>query len=358
MTGELSEKLSSPRQGTEEADLTIVASNHERLAEAAWNQTERNLSELRRSLVAERDEIFGAELRGAITRGICSTDPGNGRRYLSLSEAKKSGVDLERLKSCYDRFYGEFTGNAHGHGGTAFSFHDVVVGSVSDLRELPPLPPPDPDKFAVYLPPYAYAWERFWENRGDSGDGSVENRSYLDRDWARVGSELIAGHHGAGDIEILLADRQNGFFIPFRTLRDGILQVEVDLTCLICVHHVSTEDEWGWSDFFAVTRDELILAVYWNREDEMPAHEISHQTFIPGMECRGDGEDYPGSRIEALPGERRILSLFTEMAFPENQLLWLYVGVRDYLYALLNDVSIDISVNSAWQMNSIAVRSV
>lgn len=45
------------------------------------------------------------------------------------------------------------------------------------------------------------------------------------------------------------------------------------------------------------------------------------------------------------------------MAFPAGRELWIYVGVADRIWALLNDVSIDISIDSAWQLNSLAVRS-
>ena len=160
-----------------------------------------------------------------------------------------------------------------------------------------------------------------------------------------------------GDLDLLCAYREGGYLVPFKTLKTGILQVKADLTNLFCQHHISTEDEWGWSDFHATTRGRLILAVFWKWEDVDPANEVSHSWFVGGLDCRGDGESFPGTSVQATPGERRIVDLYTTMAFPQGQDLWVYVGLSDRIYALLNDVEINISIDSAWQLNSLAIRS-
>ncbi len=46
------------------------------------------------------------------------------------------------------------------------------------------------------------------------------------------------------------------------------------------------------------------------------------------------------------------------MAFPAGCELWVYVGVADRIWALLNDVSVDISIDSALLLNSLAIRSI
>ncbi len=172
-----------------------------------------------------------------------------------------------------------------------------------------------------------------------------------------MGSKLVARNNDASDVDLLCAYRENGYLVPFKTLRTGILQVSADLSALLCRHHVSTYDEFGWSDFRATTRGRLVLAVFWTWEDVEPANEVSDQWFASGLDCSGDGESFPGTSIQAVPGERRVINLFTDMAFPAGRELWIYVGVADRIWALLNDVSIDISIDSAWQLNSLAVRS-
>lgn len=156
-----------------------------------------------------------------------------------------------------------------------------------------------------------------------------------------MGSKLVARNNDASDVDLLCAYRENGYLVPFKTLRTGILQVRADLSALLCRHHVSTYDEFGWSDFRATTRGRLVLAVFWTWEDVEPANEVSDQWFASGLDCSGDGESFPGTSIQAVPGRE----------------LWIYVGVADRIWALLNDVSIDISIDSAWQLNSLAVRS-
>jgi hypothetical protein len=59
------------------------------------------------------------------------------------------------------------------------------------------------------------------------------------------------------------------------------------------------------------------------------------------VEARGDGESFPGTVIQVSPGERRSLNLFTDVAFPAGKTVWVYIGIADYVWSLLNDVGID-----------------
>ncbi len=58
------------------------------------------------------------------------------------------------------------------------------------------------------------------------------------------------------------------------------------------------------------------MAVFWNWDDVDPANEVSDQWFISGLDCRGDGESFPGTCIQATLGERRIINLFTRDGLP------------------------------------------
>jgi hypothetical protein len=315
------------------------------------------LEALRGAFLAERNEILTPDLRRSIQSGIVrGGDPsGPGLRYQSLAKARESGLDLVRLKSLYERIYGKFDDIVKSD--RLFTVHENIVGSVADILERPPFVVPDPDKEKTFLPPYEGSWDRLQQNEA-SGDGRVdENFSYLEGSMARLGSRLKAHNRDPGDIDYICAYREGGYLVPFKTLKTGILQVKADLTALICKHHVSTYDEWGWSEFHSTTRGRLILAVFWNWEDSNPANEVSDQWFVGGLDCSGDGESFPGTTVQATPGERRIVNLYTDMAFPAGQNLWIYVGLSDRAYAFLNDVEIDISIDSAWQLNSIGVRS-
>jgi hypothetical protein len=79
--------------------------------------------------------------------------------------------------------------------------------------------------------------------------------------------------------------------------------------------------------------------------------------FVEGLHCSGDGESSPGTVVQVAPGERRSVDLYTDAAFPAGKTVWVYVGVFEDLYAVLNDVSIDISLDSAWQLSSLTVSS-
>ncbi|HEU0311226.1 MAG TPA: hypothetical protein VFR36_08420 [Sphingomicrobium sp.] len=337
--------------------LERLESIYRRNREQEFQGTVDRLEALRQEFRAEQDQLLSPDLRrsiqGSVVRGGDARGPG--LRYQSLVKARENGLDLVRLKGLYERIYGKFDDIVKSD--RLFTVHENVVGSVADILERPPFILPDPDKEKTYFPPYAGSWDRLEQNMA-TGDGRVdENFSYLDGNMARLGSRLTARNRDPGDAELICAYREGGYLVPFKTLKTGILQVKADLTALICKHHVSTYDEWGWSEFHATTRGRLILAIFWNWEDNDPANEVSDSWFVGGLDCSGDGESYPGTTVQATPGERRIVNLYTDMAFPAGQDLWVYVGLSDRAYAFLNDVEINISIDSAWQLNSIGIRS-
>jgi hypothetical protein len=304
------------------------------------------------SCSAELRDTFSADQRKAIRKAVTrQTERLNGPslRYLSLAEAKRRGVDLRRLKTVQDRLYGQVARLLKG--GNSFSTGDITVRAPDAPFE------PPPDVGTQYVPPFGEPWERF--ARGDaSGDGRVtENLSYLDAEWGRIGSKLVAHNHDASDINTIHVNRQNGFVVPFTVATTGVLQVSVDLICLLCKHHIKTEDEWGWSNFTGVTRSGLMLSVFWNHDDGEPFSEVLNQKFVEGLHSSGDGESSPGTIVQVAPGERRSVDFYTDAAFPAGKTVWVYVGIIDDMYAILNDVSIDISLGSAWQMSSLTVSS-
>ena len=305
------------------------------------------------SCSAELRDIFSADQRKAIRKAVIrqTTERLNGPslRYLSLAEAKRRGVDLERLKAVQDRLYGQVARLLKG--GNSFSTGNITVRAPDA-----PLEPP-PDVGTQYVPPFGEAWERSTLSEA-SGDGRVtENLSYLDAEWGRIGSQLVAHNHDAGDVDTIHVDRQNGFVVPFTVTTTGVLQVSVDLICLFCRHHIKTEDEWGWSQFYSSTRSILVLSVFWNHDDGSPVSEVLNQKFVEGLNCSGDGESSPGTVVQVAPGERRSVDFYTDAAFPAGKTVWVYVGILDHLSAVLNDVSIDIAVDSAWQLSSLTVSS-
>jgi hypothetical protein len=85
--------------------------------------------------------------------------------------------------------------------------------------------------------------------------------------------------------------------------------------------------------------------------------EEADQTVIPGLDIQGDGESSPGTVAQADPGERRIVDFYTDEAYPAGKTVWIYIGIADRIGAGVNDVSIDISLDSAWQVSQLAVLS-
>jgi len=277
---------------------------------------------------------------------------GPGRRYLSLDEAKKRGVDLEKLKTVQDRHRRKLDDLFNYRG--AFSSADVVSRTMDIPIDWPETLMP-PENGTVYVPPFTEAWERWITNERD-GEGHIRrNDSYVEADYGVLGAVMVVQNHDAGDWNHFDVGRGNGFFVPFTMPVTAILQVTADFICLLCRHHISTSDEWGWSDFWSFTKTACAMSVFWDRDDGEPASENVALPLASGLDAHGDGESYPGTIVQVGAGEGRSVKFLTDVAFPAGKRVWIYAGVSNRIFATLNDVSIDASIESRWQLSSLVI---
>ena len=346
-----------------EADRSTVARYQDRFGsedEDALRAAVERLHDLRAAGSAELDEIFPLDQRLAVRQAVtelASTDSVHllGLRHRSLLEAMQRGIDLNRLKGVQNQLSARLDGLLHGR--ESFSSSDIFTRRLDPQSDWRMALPDNPDGGTLYVPPFGEPWERS-EIGNASGSGRVtENRSYLSPEWGRIGSRLVAHNHDASDVDEIMVYRQHGFIVPFTMPATSIIQVTADLIALLCRHHASTSDEWGWSDFHARTRSTVVLSIFWDHDDGQPMSEVFSQPLVQGLDARGDGESFPGTVIQVDPGERRSLNLFTDVAFPAGKIVWVYIGIADYVYTLLNDVGIDISLDSAWQLSSLTVST-
>ena len=315
----------------------------------------RELERLRKSFLDERREILPPDAAAAIKQMVVEREggkPSPAGRHLSLAEARHCGIDLDKLKACQDHFY-RATADLH-HRRRSFSAASLQVDhSGWPLTVLPP----DIGGTTVYVPPFNEVWERWVVNEADGSGHINTNESYVEAEYGITGALLAVSNHDAGDWDQLIAQRNNGFFIPFTPATTGAIQISAQLICLVCRHYISTDDEWGWSDFSCETTSALTISVYWNHDDGEAVSENTQLSIATGLNVRGDGESSPGTVAAAGPGDRKTVNFYPDIAFAAGRTVWIYVGVDNYIFASLNDVSIDASVDSSWQLASLAVTS-
>lgn len=306
--------------------------------------------EVRRVLPRERaDAIKAAALEAHATQPA-----GPGPRSRSLAEATRRHVDLDRLRAAQRSSRRRADDLLHAGG---FRAGEVTVRSVERPFDWPPRVEPPASVSTVLLPPFSDGWERVTITEA-TGDGRVTAfDSYLDAQWGRLGTRMAAQNHDAGDGDHVNLFHLCGFIVPFTMPQTAPLHVTADFTCLVCRHGIQTSDEWGWSDFFAFTQTGVKVDVLWERDDGVSMTEDFRQRFVPGLQASGDGESYPGTQVAVGPGERRSVNVLTDVAFPAGKTVWIFVGMSDFLYARLNDVSVDISMDTAWQLSTLTVTA-
>lgn len=353
--------VSSQQHSVSKAELASLNAFKERFGQRPGDGklTER-LRAIAASYSAERTAILTTDMAKAIRSDVKTAAErdanGPSLRYRSLVEAKRRGIDLALLKSVQDRHYREVAALVDGD--KPFSSAEVTARTVAppfDMR--PMLLPPDLGMAILYIPSFGESWERWIVNQKD-GDGRIlDNLSYLDAEFGVTGAKLVVQNHDAGDWNHFDVGRGNGFFVPYTMPKTGIIQVGAELICLLCRHHISTSDEWGWSDFWCRTGTALAVSVFWNHDDGAAASENLELTVAGGLEVHGDGESYPGTVIQVAPGEQRSVDFYTDVAFPAGKTVWIYAGISNRIFATLNDVSIDAWVESRWQLASLAVTT-
>jgi hypothetical protein len=294
-------------------------------------------------------------LKAAASKAHAKQLHGPGLRFHSLAEAKRQGVDLHQLRLAQQSFRPKFDALVNGDGG--FSSGEIIVRALEVPFNWPPMAEPPIASSTVYLPPFAEGLERRFISEATGDAQAIANDSYLDAQWGRLGTRMIGRDHDAGDSDRLNMFHQGGFIVPFVMTNTSTLYVTADFTCLQCSHRITTSDEWGWSDFFAFTQCGVKFDVFWERDDGQSMVDDFRYGFTPGLDASGDGESYPGTKVMVGPGERRSVNFMTNVAFPAGKTVWIYVGLSDFMFARLNDVSIDISMDSAWQLSSLTVTA-
>lgn len=322
------------------------------------NDRTAKVRQLAEAYVAEREKILpkqtAKEIRAAVGRAG-SDNPRLGRRYLSLAEAKRRRIDLKRLKSVQNHLYREI-GRLESRPETYLS-GSVAVRTLDDFGWHLTLLPPDMMGTSTYVPPFGEPWERFVASGAD-GDGRVlENNSYVEAEFGVLGARLAVENRDAGDFNHIDVTRGNGFLVPYTMPATGILQIEAELICLVCSHHIRTWDEWGWSDIDCTLTTSAVLSVFWGHDDSQPVSETMDRPLAPGLQAHGDGEDSPGTVVQVSAGEPRSVSFYTDYAFPAGKTVWLYAGLTNQIFAALNDVSVESWLDTRWQLASLSVTT-
>jgi hypothetical protein len=307
---------------------------------------------------AQTEQILPRKTKTGIRKAVeakLETRPHLGRRHVSLTEASRRGVDLNRLRyNQRDHFRQIADLIAPGRGYSSAEVASHTVDAPLDWRSSIPS---DASETRVYVPPYADLWERRRISEA-SGAGRVTiNQSLAEAEFGVLGAKLAVENRDAGNFNHFDVSRGNGFFIPYTMPLTGILQISAELICLVCKHHVRTWDEWGWSDFTCTSLTNFVVSVFWGHDDAVPMSEELFNTLAAGIKASGDGESYPGTVVQVAPGDTRSAKYYTDVAFPAGKTVWIYAGVANQIYAALDDVAIEAWIDTRWQLASLSITT-
>jgi hypothetical protein len=333
------------------AGVPADAMDRIRRARAARDEAERArvtaaLAELRLEHVRDAAAILPPEIRQKLRDGTGPLPPEARRdqdararlRAATRQLAADLGVDvaaLDRLRSS-----------------TRARFAAILAppaparGQVRDLPEQADLAP---QTFTSWG-----GWDAgYWSGSTSSNVQWDHNDSYYDLGSSRTGGHVRFRLRKTDSDDTVFLQRDNGFLVNYTMPATAPLRVEVDMTSAFGNHFVDTDDEWGTSDCWVETREDVLVDIYWDWNDWTPdSHSEGFITwsYTADTEHWIDGYPFP-------PGRRRTAILYPNAAFPAGHTVLVYVAMRPKAYAWLNDVSVTAGVNAAWYVTQIRVEA-
>lgn len=196
-----------------------------------------------------------------------------------------------------------------------------------------------------YYPTYAGAW-------GTTGwDGSGGSRSVSHAENAatgEIGSWSSMGLHDADDSDYSYTNALSEIWIWFQMPAAGLVEAWVYLQATNTPYGGCLSDEWGFSDASIQQLTRPYLEVI------NPAGGRRYGTLLDYR--RGEDEGCWASFI-ATGGDYRYAHLYSMESYAAGQWVLMAIGVHDYNYFWVNDMSCDSYLTSRWFVRQIAVRS-
>lgn len=256
---------------------------------------------------------------------------------------KVSGIEAKRVKGLQKKYISQLESTIN------------RVLEIEDEKEMAQvhtdtsnLPGPTSNPWTWYNPPYAGHWSDWWweRTRGSSWANSSANRVTGEIDcW----SGLSLG--GADDNDYSWANSRSEVRFWFRMPAAGMLEVWGYFQAIQAEFSGCLSDEWGISNASIQQLSRPYLRII------SPAGAAWRYGLLLDYR-RGESEGCWSGKINgANPGDFRYPHLFSTLSYSAGQWVLAAIGVHDYNYLWVNDMSCSANLYSRWFVKNIAVRS-
>jgi hypothetical protein len=154
--------------------------------------------------------------------------------------------------------------------------------------------------------------------------------------------------YGADDSDYTYTGAFSELQFWFRMPNAGMVEVWLYLQAIDTAYGGCLDDEWGFSDANIQQTSRPYLSII------SPYGDTRYSTLLDYR--RGEDEGCWG-RIIATGGQYRYAHLFSLNSYAAGQWVLCGVGINDYNYVWVNDMSFNTYLTSRWFLRDVAVRS-
>jgi len=228
--------------------------------------------------------------------------------------------------------------------GIAFPFDSDVVGTITDavLEQ----PPPGPNAFVTFTPPYTGHGSGYSE--GANGF-TFEHENLSDPDAGQVGLIIKLDDRNSREIDSAFMNRSSQVAFWFRAPLTGLVEVFIDYQCADARHHLTVEDECGFSHAKVTQRHLLSMQVVHPN--------IFEPTFNLASEMTYDGDSNVFLNHRALPAGHKIQArMISNGPISAGDMVLIAVGCRFEDKAYSNDMEVHSKSIFSWFIPRVHAR--
>lgn len=203
--------------------------------------------------------------------------------------------------------------------------------------------------WAWFYPPYRNRWNwRGWD--GSGGSRSVVTTE--DSVTGEIGIQSSMRLHGADDSDYSYTNALSEIWVSaYRMPAAGLIEVWAELQSIDNRYSGCLDDEFGFSDASIQQQSRAYIQV------ATPAWGERRYGTLTDYH-RGESEGcWSGSICNVVAGSLKWVQLFSADSYAANQLVTVAIGIHDYNYFWVNDMSCDAAMTNRWFIRRIAMRS-
>ncbi len=329
-----------------------IASTHVELCETLQRLRDECKKEIRSAIGTEKLETYEkihekakqrfADITSSMQHTTESLKLASQMRRQTLNEAKQSigrlGIEAKKIKKIQKKYVDEA--------------ETVVERALQGREEAPYVdmspaeaPTPSHNPWAWRSPPYSSQWGTAW-SYGTRGWRCVSH--YENRLTGAINCWSCMDIHGADDSDYTYTNAYSELRFWFKMPAAGMVEVWLYLQSVNTPYGGCLSDEWGWSDAYIQQRSRPYLWIICPYSGRRFCTLLNYR--------RGEYEGCWAGTIAAA-GYYRYAHLFSLDTYAAGQWVFCGVGIHDYNYFWVNDMSCNTHMTSRWFLRYVAVRS-